>query len=180
MATLPSFRTWSTGEVVRASYFNGNVRDAGNFFLSVPTLECRQTIAQSIPDFGGTTVTFDTNDIDTDQGHSTTVSNTAYFANTQGRFQVQGGISLAAHADTNARQVEIDRNGGSLEGSDVCLVGFSAATIRMQTRLKLTFLNVFDKLEISIFQTSGAGSLNTVVSPVGNQPNMSIRWVGAT
>ena len=179
MATIPSFRTWSTGEIVRAAYFNGNVRDAGNFFLSVPTCECRQTIAQSIPDSSGTAISFNRNDIDTDSGHDTVNNSSTYVARTPGRYQVQGGMSLAAHADTNARQVEIDLNGDSVNGSDVCVSGFSADNIRLETRLKFIFMNSGDGVSISIFQASGV-SLNTVVGSASQQPNMSVRWVGTT
>lgn len=179
MASVPSFRTWVTGEIATATYFNANVRDAGNFFLSLPVCECRQTVAQSIPNVSGTALSFNTNDVDTDSGHSTVTNNSRYTAKTRGRFQVSGGISYAAHADSNAREVEIQVNGASIGGTDICVIGFSADNTRIGTRVKSIFLNgSTDFVQIVGFQASG-GALNTVISSA-QQPHMNVRWIGTT
>lgn len=180
MATVPSFRTWVAGEIATAAFFNTNVRDAGNFFLSVPIGEFRQTVSQNFTSSVGTALNFDTEDVDNDNGHSTVSNTSRYTAQTQGRFQVSGGISYASHADSNVRQVEIDLNGASVSGSDQAVVGFSADNCRIATRVKQIFMNgSTDFVTIVGFQASGV-TLATVVSGAAQQPNMNVRWVGTT
>ena len=177
MAAIPSFRTWVAGEIATATFFNSNVRDAGNLFLAVPIGEFRQTVTQNITTSVGTAINFDTEDVDNDNGHSTVTNTSRYTAQTAGRFQVSGGVSYASHADSNVRQVEIDLNGASVSGSDQAVVGFSADNARIGTRVKQVFMNgSTDFVTIVAFQASGI-TLATVVTGA-QQPNMNVRWVG--
>lgn len=178
MATIPSFRTWTTGEVVTAAMMNSNVRDAGNFFLSWPVCEARQTVAQSLPNNSATGVTFDTNDIDTDSAHSTVTNPSRYTAKTQGRFQVSGKCSFTANA-TGIRTVSIGLNGTVINGSDVFALATATDNMRLWAGPLTQFMNgTTDYLEVQGYQNSGAG-LNCVVT-TGQQPRMSIRMVGTT
>lgn len=179
MGTLPSYRTWVAGEILTAANMNSNVRDAGNFFLSVPVFEGRQTVAQSLGNNATTAITLDTEDIDTDNGHSTATNTSRYTAATSGRYQLSGGISFTANA-TGVRTVALLLNGTVINGSDVFALGTATDDMRLPARTLTAFMNgTTDFVEIGGFQNSGAG-LNTVVAVGSKHPRFSVRWVGTT
>lgn len=178
MATIPSFRTWVAGEIVTAAYMNANVRDAGNFFLSWPVCEARQALAQSLANGTLTSILFDTNDIDTDGGHSTSTNTDRYVGKTAGRFQVSGGVGYASAGGT-WRVAEIQKNGAAINQGSHIAIPNSGTTHRMPTRtLTLTLNGSTDYVTIVGYQNSG-GALNTAVT-TGDQSSMSIRMVGTT
>lgn len=179
MATLPVFRTWVAGEVVTAAYFNANVRDAGNFFLSVPVAELVQTVAQSISNAAFNTLTFDSEIIDNDGGHSTVSNTSRYVPKTPGRFQFSGLFSFASNA-TGLRISAWDLNSGTLIPSgSTQQATISGSDIELSTRCVTQFMNgTTDFMELAVEQTSG-GALNTFVSTAWSRPGMSVRWVGS-
>ena len=179
MATTPVFRTWVAGEVVTAAYFNANVRDAGNFFLSVPTLEARQTVAQSIANSATSALSMDTEDFDNDNMHSTVTNSSRATPVTAARYQVSGATSYVSNA-TGSRHAEIWKNGAALNGGGASMQTDSAGvSTRQPTRtLTLPMNGTTDYVEIVAFQTSGVG-LNTDVTGI-TQPTLSVRWVGTT
>jgi hypothetical protein len=178
MATLPSFRTWTAGEIVTAAYMNSNVRDAGNFFLSWPVFEGRQAVAQSFTSGAPTALLIDTEDIDTDNGHSTVTNTSRYTPQTAGRFQLSGGTAWASNA-TGIRTGELWKNGATLNGGGVNNGTVSGTTPRFPTRtLTATANGSTDYFEVWALQTSG-GALLTAVSAV-DQPTFSVRMVGTT
>lgn len=174
MATVPSFRTWVTGELVTASYMNTNIRDAGNFFTAFPLCELRQTVVQSCATGANTPINFDTEDIDSDGAHSTVTNTSRYTAQTAGWHRISGGVGITGNA-TGARQVAIFKNGGVNPGSAQWL-NPGAVTAAISARSKCISLVVGDFIEIVMFQTSG-GALNTVVTSNDGQSNMSAQWV---
>ncbi len=175
MATVPSFRTWVTGEVVTAAELNSNIRDAGNFFLSVPVFEGRQTVAQSIPNSTVTAITLDTESVDTDNGHSTSTNTSRYTPQTAGRFQISGGVTYASNSTGN-READLYQNGGSITNGVNNTNAVSTNVTRLATRtLTITCNGTTDYLEVYGFQTSG-GALNTFAG----ESFMSVRFVGTT
>ena len=177
MATIPTFRTWVAGEIVTAAFLNSNIRDAGNFFVSWPVFEGRQTVAQSITSGVVTALLFDAEDIDTDNGHSTSTNTDRYVAQTQGRFQVSGKVSLAQSA-TGYRQAQIWKNGTAINGADTVLAP-APAVHRQSTPVMTACVNgSTDYFQIAMAQLSG-GALNTVVT-AAEQPTFSVRMVGTT
>ena len=178
MGTLPSFTTFSAGSILTAAQLNTNVRDAGNFFLSWPVFEGRQTVAQSIPNGTPTGVTYDTNDVDTDTGHSTVTNTTRYTGKTGGRFQLSGGIGFAANA-TGRRAAQWYRNGSAVNAGSAMMPATAANDCALAARTITVFLNgTTDYIELFAYQESG-GALNTFVTG-GGQPSLSVRMVGST
>lgn len=177
MATVPSTFTFSAGSVLTAAELNTYLSNAVSFFLSVPTCELRQTIAQSIANSSATTILFDTEDVDTDGMHSTTTNTSRVTAQTAGRYQVSGGVGFAANA-TGLRETYWAVNGSTNNGSDVETPSIAAVTLAIPARTKTIFLNVNDYVELGCVQASG-GALNTAVV-AADQPNMTVRWVGTT
>ena len=178
MATLPVFQTFSAGAILTAAQLN-NLNSAGQFFLSWPVCETRQTIAQSIPSGGtGATVLFDTNDIDTDGGHSTSVNTDRYTAKTRGRFQVSGKVGYALAGGT-LRAAEVWLNGGGTSVGGTIQPPVTGTTSRQATPTFTQFLNgTTDYFQINAFQNSG-GAINTATSTL-EESAMSVRMVGST
>lgn len=176
MATIPSFRTWVTGEVVTAAFMNSNIRDAGNFFLSWPVFEGRQTVAQSLANGSGIAILFDTEDVDTDSGHSTVTNTSRYTPQTQGRFQHAGGVGYASSA-TGSRWAYWGINAVALNGSSQSIPG-NVARLTAATMTSV-FNGTTDYLELFGLQNTG-GALNTDVGTgaLGYQSRMSVRMVG--
>lgn len=176
MGTLPSFRTWVSGEVVTAAYFNANVRDAGNFFVAVPIAELRQTTNQSIPSATYTALLFDSEDVDSDNAHSTVTNTSRYTAQTSGWFRFDGGCSFAANA-TGRRILAWFKNGSIINGNTVMLGNAGGgATTDIPARSKLIQMNgSTDYVELSAYQESG-GALLTFANS-SEQPHMSVFWV---
>lgn len=180
MATLPSFRTWVAGEIVTAAFMNTNIRDAGNFFLSWPVFEGRQTVAQSFINNTPAGVLLDTEDIDTDGGHSTVTNTSRYSPQTAGRFQLAGGIGWAANA-TGVRNAEFWKNNALINGAATSLINAGAGSIvRCPTRVITAVANgTTDYFELVAAQGSG-GNLSTSVAFANDQATFSVRMVGTT
>lgn len=178
MATLPVYRTWVAGEVVTAAYFNTNVRDAGNFFLAVPVFEGRQTVSQNLTSGAAASITFDTEDIDNDNGHSIVSNTSRYTPQTAGRFQHSGGVGMAINGTGN-RWTFWAINGASINAGGGMLGG-GGQRYHPQT-MTSTFNGTGDYLELQALQNSGS-TLATDVNTggLGFQSRMSVRWVGTT
>lgn len=156
---------------------NANVRDAGNFYLSWPVFEGRQTIAQALPTAANTVLLYDTEDIDTDNGHSTVTLPSRYTPQTPGRFQVHGKASFASNA-TSYRGAMIMKNSSVVNGGDHIL-----ATVTVNIRIPAPTLTLLangttDYFEIAATHAIGS-SVNTAVASV-EQPTFSVRMVGTT
>ncbi len=180
MGSYPVLRTWTAGEIVTAAYMNANIRDAGNFFLSVPVFEGRQTSSQSIPNATATAITLDTEDVDTDNGHSTSTNTGRYTAQTAGRFQVSGAISFTANA-TGRRNAIINVNAATVNAGEVDSMAVTNGQPTIAAARTMTvFLNgTGDFVWLTAYQDSGS-ALSTNVSINTWQPSMSVRWVGTT
>lgn len=176
MATVPSFRTWSSGETVTAAYLNANIRDAGNYWVTNrPRAKLRATAVQSIPDNAATPVNFDTEDMDNDSGHSTVTNTSRYTAQTQGWFMCSGSVAHGASTAGTSRSADIAVNGtvvvGATNSSGPRPGGTGAMTQASAT--VVTFLNTGDYVELRALQNSG-GALNTAVGSA-----VSIVWIGS-
>lgn len=179
MATIPVFRTWVAGEIVTAAFLNANVRDAGNFFLSWPVAELRQTVAQSIANGGtGAALLFDVEDIDTDNGHSTVTNTSRYTGQTAGRFQLSGASHLAANV-TGRRGCWWRLNAADVAASMSLGPASAAFDMASVSRVRTIVLNgSTDYVELVAYQESGGALLTTVTSASGGQSSMSVRMVG--
>lgn len=107
MATTPTFRDWTAGEVAAAAYLNTDVRDAGNFFLSPPSAFIYKSGAdQSINNDTWTAITMNAEDFDTDSMHSTSVNTERITCVTPGIYLLHGSLRFTANA-TGKRGAEI-------------------------------------------------------------------------
>jgi hypothetical protein len=139
--------------------------------------ELRQTAAQSIPNATFTPLTFTTEDVDTRNGHSTSVNTSRYTAQVAGRYLIAGGFSVDVNG-TGSRGVVFAKNGGFIDGTQVMLAssGGLVSTI-VPARSKTINLAIGDDVEIYGYQNAG-GALNTLVSG-SDQSSFLIEYVGA-
>jgi hypothetical protein len=160
MATIPSPPTFTAGQVITASTFNTNVRDATHFLTGKPLCALSNSVVQSIANNTATAATFDTEATDSDNMHSTVTNTSRLPAVTPGWYMVSGNVPFASNA-TGSRWIAFQVNGlpasrigftqtGSAGGSGPETALSSAAPV---------FLNVNDYVEMIVLQTSG-GALN--------------------
>lgn len=173
MATVPTMRTWTDTEVVDASMMNSNVRDMGNYVLGPPHTFIRQTVAQSLTSSTWTAITFDTEEVDSDGGHSTVTNTSRYTGQTAGWYFVAGLASFAANA-TGTRRIRFNLNGAAMNASEATTSaqGVGATGIGVT---RMVYLNVGDYIEVFAYQSSG-GALNTSVN-TESQSQLSVLWI---
>lgn len=136
--------------------------DAINFSLNPPIARLRQTAGQAIANGTPTAITFDTEDEDSANGHSTSSNTSRYTAVYAGWYRVSGGASWAVNSTGN-RAAYWYTNGTVVPGSET--MGPSSASVFHSTTARsiLVFLNVGNYVELYGYQTSTA-SLNTAAS----------------
>lgn len=154
MATVPAQITWTTGTVVTAAQLNTNVRDAVNFLIQPPSASLTKTGTTSLATSSSvyTAITFDTEDWDTDGGHSTSVNTSRYTAQTAGKFQGHCQLEFQSSA-TGARLAGFRVNGGSIYWTAEIPAVNGNTTIVMSTGFLSLAVN--DYVEVVGLQNSG-------------------------
>lgn len=175
MATVPTMRTWTDTEVVDASMMNSNIRDALNFLLSRPKFQGRQTVAQSIPNTGFTSITFDVEDVDTDGGHSTVTNTSRYTAQTAGYYLCSGHATFVNTSAGGDRRAILALNGTAVNGSNGNNTSDASVPYSVPVNTMYIYLNIGDYIELQVSQSS-TGALNTNVSG-SYQSMLSVLWI---
>jgi hypothetical protein len=165
MATVPQPHTWVANDNATSTalqtltdpinYLLGNATSTGVYR---PLAQLYQSVAQSIGNAAWTALTFDTETLDRDNGHSTTSNTSRYTAQTAGYYLVIGGVDWAPNATGN-RLIRFAVNGTAVAGSTAGQVGFATQDPGL-TIARLIYLNVNDYVETHVYQTSGS-ALNT-------------------
>ena len=94
MATVPSPRTWTVGELLTAAKMNTDVRDGLNFLLSGKPL-CRMKWPGGTSAVGwGSFIEFTTEIVDRDNGHSTSTNQSRYTAQTAGWYSIACSVNF--------------------------------------------------------------------------------------
>lgn len=120
MATVPTVKTWATGDDLSAAALNAGVTDPLQFLLNgAPFAALTQSVAQAA--FAASTftdITFNSETADTDAQHST-VSNTGrvLIGNTLGFYLVFGTVAFASDATGDTRRARIAKSGTGVNGS---------------------------------------------------------------
>ncbi len=175
MATVPLPHLFAVGEVVTAD--NINTYNSGIAFLENPPLcVMYQAGAQSIPNAALTAVIFDTNEVDTYNGHSLVTNPTRYTSQVAGWYELSGVGSLVSGAGT-FRVTTWAKNGTAVPGGSTILPPVSGVGTSIPAVTREVFLALTDYVELQIEQNTG-GALNTSVV-AGQQSMATIRWVHA-
>lgn len=174
MTAVPTAPTFSDG-VTSSTQWN-QVRDAIDFLQQPPIAQLRQTSVQSLPSSTATAITFDTENVDSTSGHSTSSNTSRWQADYPGWYWIDGGVGYASNA-TGVRTAEWAINGFLVAGCGVLLAANSTGSARIPGRGMLIYLANGDYVETLAFQNSG-GALNTAVS-TQEQPSMGLKWVSS-
>lgn len=175
---IPSTRLFTAGEIETGSFLNSSITNLGNFLLGKPVFLAWQSVVQSIPNNAYTPVTFTSETVDRDNGHSVSALTSRYTAQTAGYYLFNGQIQYAANV-TGTRRALWHINGAIPSGSGGGF--FSTASTLTATTASvvappfLTYLAVGDYVELNAFQNSGA-ALNTVAAG-GVFSTISAIWV---
>jgi hypothetical protein len=173
MALVPATRTWTAGEIMTAGLLNTAVRDVDAFLLATPILDAWASFNQSIPNNAFTSLSCDTEYVDSSGMHSTSTNNSRATAVYAGWYDV-GGLYTTVGNATGQRAARLLVNGGTeIQGSSVTTSGTSIIQALTLPR-SLVYLNVNDYVECQGYQSSGA-ALNTGAS-LGYEPSMSAIW----
>lgn len=140
-----------------------------------PYARLRQTAAQTIGTGAATALTFNAEDYDTGNGHSTVTNTSRYTFPYTGVVLLMGGVSWAFNA-TGLRGLNWQISGSAIDGSGV-LDQATAATAgnRQAARSIIRSVTAAQYVELMAFQNSG-GNLDTAVNTV-EQPSMDVFYL---
>ena len=153
-----------------ATYLAGRTEAGGS---RRPLARLLQTVAQPISNSSSTAITFDTEGVDYDDGHSTITNTSRYTAQTQGWYLITFDLTWQANG-TGSRTAFLRTNGSAQVQGSVAQVPGSSTGQTEQVGSALVFLNVGDYVELMGLQNSGGG-INTF-SATDNSA-MFVLWV---
>lgn len=162
----PTPYQWQVGDIGSAALLNQQLYNGLTFLLGPPLFFGVQTASQTITNTTNAAVTFDTNVVDTYNGHSTSTNTSRYTVQQAGYYDICGCVGYGGNS-TGVRSAKIYVNGGVIQGSAVevpAVVSGNAVTIA--TPVVNKYCNVGDYLEVWTWQNSG-GNLGT--SALGDQ-----------
>lgn len=169
MATVPVMHTFATGEVVTATNLNGNTVTLAAFLLAPPLCVLANTAGQSYSAATATAVTWDTEYIDRDNGHSTSTNTTRYTAQTAGWYSVSTSLGIGGSSTGSQRNCVFRVNGTTSYGGGQ--VPPCSGHDSVPAASDVIYLNVGDYLEVTA-TTDVATSLDT-----GNRTRLTLLWV---
>ncbi|MFJ2630825.1 hypothetical protein ACIO6U_02525 [Streptomyces sp. NPDC087422] len=177
MARIPPVMpTEAPGNYNTGSLFNATTKALGDFLTNPPRYKGYATSAQAL--LSGTTlvpITLDTDDYDTDGGHSTTTNTSRYVCRVAGTYTITGCLGFNSSATGN-RGAGITINGTSARGS-ITQQGGIASNSWCAIVTCDAVLAIGDYVELVGWQTSG-GSLNTAVTAAFG-PSLTLKWIAA-
>ncbi len=172
---VPTTFTFSAGSILTAAQLNTYLTAAITYYLAPPLAVLRQTVAGTFNNATWTSVSFDTEDIDRDNGHSPVTNPSRYTSNTAGWYLPGGKISFAVNA-TGRRWTRWAVHGTEVNAARINEMAASGDATEVPAAARWVFLNVGDYLELQGYQDSG-GAVNTVVTTVGDQPFFALQWM---
>lgn len=168
---VPVPRTWSPFDFVTAAELNTEIHDAVTFLSAPPLFVAAQSATQSIATGTVVPINFDTETVDSYNGHSNTSNNSRYTAQVAGWYLVCGQVAWAG-SSAGYRTSLLTVNGGSFQNTEMPA---SASTVFMVPAVaRSLFLNVGDYVELNGYQTSGA-ALSTYSSGA-YQSTFNVLW----
>lgn len=165
-------RTWVAGETVTAAIMNTHVRDNLSYLAAPPVFVGEQLTLQSIPNNTLTAITFDTEVIDTENGHSTSTNPSRYTVTIPGYFDVDA-LVLYNNNGTGARRAAIAVNGTEIIEANYMTVTGVVSTSAATVATIVGPLNIGDYIETFALQNSG-GALNTFAGSVGSRMSVHL------
>lgn len=174
MPVVPSVPTFGPS-IVPDTVLN-QLADAVRFALAPPLFRGRQTSVQPLTTGTFTAITWDTEDVDSANGHDTSTNPSRYTAQYAGWYQVSGGVSFANNS-TGYRQTVWGVNGSLIFDYFASMGAVNGTGTRSVARTLMVYLAIGDYVELHGWQ-NGSASLNTEVAS-GTQSSINVRWVSS-
>jgi hypothetical protein len=175
MATVPPITTWApsiTTETTAAN-FNARLRDTINFLKATPLCVLRKNSNQTISNDSWTGLTWQTEDIDSDNGHSTVTDTNRYTAQTAGYYLFASTVEFVGNG-SGFRQVRFSVSSGAVVGEHSIIMNGTGANTADINTCAYAFMNIGDWVQVEAYQNSG-GSLD--VQNDGGDTRFEIKWV---
>lgn len=176
---VPSQGTVAVGDKITASLWNDDVRDAVNFLISPPRCKLYRTANASLTTATWTAVQWTGETFDTDTMHDNTTNNTRITFTTAGTYQIVFNALFAA-SSAGARQITIEKNGTTTQGSGTAqLESFTVPSANAtNSGHAVTVIAEFaaaDYITVFVQQTSG-GALNLLGTSAA-YTSVTARWI---
>jgi hypothetical protein len=155
-------------------YRNWTFHLVGGETPAKPIAVLRKSTSQAVASNSQTFITWDVEDVDTDNGHNNSSSNTRYFAKRAGWYRVSLNAMMDG-ATNGSRKLEIHKN-SVLNGAVVAMAYPTNSDATFFSASGLMRLMVNDYVEVEAWQTSGS-TLNIWGS---NYARFEIEWVAPT
>lgn len=152
MATVPVPRTWTVGELLTAAKLNVDVRDGLNFLLAPPLAVLTKNVSQSFTSGSFTAMTWPTEQVDRDGGHSTSTNTSRYTAQTAGYYTMHEWHEWSLDSTSGYRRTTFRTNGLTITHQDARPV---PAILNISHVSGMVFLAVGDYVEVMVDQNSG-------------------------
>lgn len=155
--------------------------DALNFLLGSTTsggsrravCVLQQGVAQSLPNSTSTAITFDSETVDYDNGHSTVTATDTYTVQTTGWYLISGTAAFASNA-TGVRQAWIAKNGTAIPGAFAQNNAAAATPTPVPVAATIEFFNAGDTIKLFGWQNSTGALLTSVASDVRSR--LVVEW----
>lgn len=172
--SVPLVRKFTAGEVEVGAYFNA-LANGLNFLLGPPIASLRQTVAQSIANADAVTaLLYDTEDSDSDNGHSTVTNTDRYTFQQAATFLIFGGATFAANTTGTHRQIRWRVNGADISaGFNGIGVAAGSTNLTVLAPTKLITVNAGDYLQLCVNHDATA-AVSTVINGATAQAHMGI------
>jgi hypothetical protein len=153
MATVPVPRTWTVGELLTAAKLNVDVRDALSFLLAPPLAILTKNGVQSVTSGSYVALTWPTEQVDRDGGHSTSTNTNRYTAQTAGYYLLNEWNEWGLTSTSGYRRIGFRINGVTITAQEART---STPSMAMSHLSGLAFLSVNDYVEVMVDQNSGS------------------------
>lgn len=180
--TVPVSLTEAPGNFITAALWTAQVKATMDFLMGsgtngVPRFKAWASTSQSIAT--GTTdtpITLDTEDYDSDNGHSTVTNTSRYTVQVAGTYRIIAVGGFTSNSVGN-RKLGINVNGANTRGSSTQQAAPASNSWIGSVAVELA-LNVGDYIEMVMWHTSTTTPLTTAQS-VGFGPAMSVCWISS-
>jgi hypothetical protein len=156
--TVPVTSYHSPGDYITGAAWNAGPKALGDFILGPPVFDGYQANAQSVASGSWTSLSIDTEILDSDGSHSNITNNTRFTCVVAGTFLFLGTAAFTANS-TGVRGSRFALNGTSIRGTQTN-TNTCSSSVWAEPCWAVTPMFIGDYVEIQGFQNSG-GALNT-------------------
>jgi hypothetical protein len=174
--TVPVMATETPGTYWTAALVNAQIRDPMNFLLGVPRFRGYAATTQSISDSTWTSLSIDTEVVDSDAGHSTVTNTSRYVCQVAGTYLLAGTSAFAANATGN-RAARLAINGIAIPGSFVKTLAATVTHSSATLTTAIAPMSVGDYVEVQGYQSSGSALSTSAASDVA--PSLLAVWISS-